>query len=174
MSEDELIQELKERDYAKVQPLFEELRYNLIIGAVIEGTSPGRIYTDSMTDPRTAFMCTVEDYYLAGHDNNNEFNASLNKLIFERMFAGDTVRKDETDIAIGFYPNSWKDKMPTIFLGRTPLTTSRRHYVCSNLEAGNWRDRVPEGFQVKRIDEELLGMPRLEIPEHVTGSMKTN
>jgi len=32
--------------------------------AVIEGTSPGRIYTDHVTDPKTAFMCTVEGYYL--------------------------------------------------------------------------------------------------------------
>ena len=169
-----MIHELKERDYEKVQPLFEELRYNLIISAVIEGTSAGRIYADSDADPRTAFMCTVEGYYLAGHDNNNEFNTSLNKLIFERIFAGDTVRKDETDVAIGFYPNSWEDKMPTIFRGRTPLTTARRHCVCTELEADNWKDHVPEGFQVKRIDEELLGMPRLEIPEHVTGWMKTN
>ncbi len=169
-----MIQELKERDYEKVQPLFEELRYNLIISAVIEGTSPGRIYADSVTDPRTAFMCTVEGYYLAGHDNNNEFNTSLNKLIFERIFAGDTVRKGETDVAIGFYPNSWEDKMPIIFQGRIPLTTARRHYVYSDLEADNWKDHVPEGFQVKRIDEKLLGTPSLEIPKHVTGWMKTN
>ena len=169
-----MIHELEERDYEKVQPLFEELRYNLITSAVIEGTSPGRIYADSVVDPRTAFMCTVEGYYLAGHDNNNEFNSSLNKLIFERIFAGNTVRTGETDVAIGFYPNSWEDKMPTIFRGRTPLTTARRHYVCTELEADNRKDHVPEGFQVKRIDEELLGMPRLEIPEHLTGWMKTN
>lgn len=174
MGEDEITQELKERDHEKVQPLFEELRYNLITSAVIEGTSPGRIYADSAADPRTAFMCTVEGYYLAGHDSNNEFNTSLNKLIFERIFAGDTIRKGETDVAIGFYPNSWGDKMPIIFKGRIPLTTARRHYVCTDLEADNWKGHVPEGFQVKRIDEELLGMPRLEIPDHVTSWMKTN
>jgi len=169
-----MIHELKERDYEKVQLLFGELGYNLITSAVIEGTSPGRIYTDSVADPKTAFMCTVEGYYLAGNDNNNEFNISLNKLILEKIFAGDTVRKGETDVAIGFYPNSWEDKMPIIFQGRIPLTTARRHYVCSDLKADNWKDHVPEGFQVQRIDEELLGMPRLEIPEHVTDWMKTN
>ncbi len=166
--------ELKEGDYEKVQPLFKELRYNLIIDAVIEGTSPGRIYADSVAQPKTVFVCTVEGYYLAGHDNNSKFNTSLNRLILKRIFAGDTVRKDETDVAIGFYPDSWEDKMPTIFRGRIPLTTARRHYVCTELEAGNWRSRLPEGFQVMRIDEELLRMPRLEIPEHVTDWMKTN
>jgi RimJ/RimL family protein N-acetyltransferase len=156
-----MIHELKKRDYQKVLPLFKELDWNLITSAVIEGTSPGRVYVDLVEDPRTAFMCTAEGYYLAGNDNNDEFNTSLNKLIFNEIFAGDTVRKDETDVAIGFHPNSWVDKMPTIFQGRIPLTTARRHYICTKLEADNWKDHVPEGFQVK-------------LPEHVTGWMKTN
>jgi RimJ/RimL family protein N-acetyltransferase len=170
----QMISRLHENDYTKVRPLFNELEYNLITSAVIERTSPGRIYVDYVADPRTAFMCTAEGYYLAGCENNNEFNTSLSKLIFEKIFAGDTIRKDETDIAIGFHPDSWKDKMPIIFQGRIPLTTARRHYVCTELKVDHWRDHVPKGFQVRRIDEKLLQTPHLEIPEHVTGWMKTN
>ncbi|TET62680.1 GNAT family N-acetyltransferase, partial [Candidatus Bathyarchaeota archaeon] len=117
MEENKMMHELKKRDYEKVRPLFKELEWNLITSAVIEGTSPGRVYADRAEDPRTAFMCTVEGYYLVGYDNNDEFNTSLNKLIFARIFAGDTVRKDETDVAIGFHPDSWKEKMPIIFQG---------------------------------------------------------
>jgi RimJ/RimL family protein N-acetyltransferase len=166
--------ELKKRDYGKVLPLFEDLDWNLITRAVIEGTSPGRVYVDRAEKPRTAFMCTVEGYYLAGYDGNDEFNASLNKLILEKIFVGDTVREGETDVAIGFSPGSWADKMPTIFQGRIPLTTARRHYVCTELKVDRWRDNVPEGFKVQRIDEKLLQTPHLKIPEHVTGWMKTN
>lgn len=169
-----MIHELKKRDYQKVLPLFKELDWNLITSAVIEGTSPGRVYVDRVEDPKTAFMCTVEGYYLAGNENNNEFNTSLNKLIFGKIFAGDTVRKDETDVAAGFHQDSWKEKMPIIFRGRMPLTTARRHYICTKLDADNWRDHVPEGFQVNRIDEALLRTPQLELPIHVTGWMKTN
>ena len=169
-----MIHELKKRDYEKVRSLFKELEWNLITSAVIEGTSPGRVYADRVEDPRTAFMCTVEGYYLVGYDNNDEFNTSLNKLIFARIFAGDTVRKDETDVAIGFHPDSWKDKMLIIFQGRIPLTTARRHYVCTELKVDHWKNNLPEGFQIQRIDEKLLRTPHLEIPEHVTGWMKTN
>ena len=130
-----MINELKKRDYEKVRSLFEDLEWNLITSAVIEGTSPGRIYVDRVKDPRTSFMCTVEGYYLAGYDHNDAFNASLNRLIFEKLFAGDTVRKDETDVAIGFHPDIWRDKMPIIFQGRLPLTTARRHYLCTELKA---------------------------------------
>lgn len=169
-----MMHELRSRDCRKVRSLFEELEWNLITSAVIEGTSPGRVYVDRVEDPRTAFMCTVEGYYLAGCDNNDKFNTSLNKLIFTRIFAGDTVRKNETDIAIGFHPDSWEEKMPIIFKGRIPLTTTRRHYVCTELKVDDWRDHVPKGFQIQRIDEELLRTLHLEIPEHVTSWMKTN
>jgi RimJ/RimL family protein N-acetyltransferase len=171
---DNMIHELKKRDYQKALPLFKELDWNLITSAVIKGTSPGRIYVDRVKDPRTAFMCTVEGYYLVGYDSNDAFNTSLNRLIFGRIFAGDTVMKGETDVAIGFHPDSWRDKMPIIFHGRLPLTTARRHYICTELRADHWEDQIPKGFQVKRIDKHLLQTPGLEIPEHLTDWMKTN
>jgi RimJ/RimL family protein N-acetyltransferase len=169
-----MLHELKKRDYQKIPSLFKELDWNLITSAVIEGTSPGRIYVDCVEDPRTAFMCTVEGYYLAGYESNDEFNTSLNKLIFEKIFVGDTIRKDETDVAIGFHPDLWKEKMPIIFQGRIPLTTARRHYVCTELRVDQWKDHVPNGFKIQRIDERLLQTPRLKIPEHLKSWMKTN
>ena len=169
-----MMHELRKRDHEKCRPLFEDLEWNLITRAVIDGTSPGRIYVDRVEDPRTAFMCTVEGYYLAGYYSNDEFNTSLNNLIFERIFAGDTVRKCETDVAIGFHPDSWKDKIPLIFQGRILLTTERRHYVCTELKVDHWRDTVPNGFQIRRIDEKLLRTPHFKIPEHMRDWMKTN
>ncbi len=174
VGQNSMIHELKKRDYKKVRPLFNKLGWNLITSAVIEGTSPGRIYVDRVEDPRTAFMCTVEGYYLAGQDNNDDFCNSLNRLIFTKIFAGDTVRRDETDVAIGFHPDSWKDKMTTIFQGRIPLTTLRRHYVCTELKIDHWIEHVPNGFQVRRIDEKLLQTRHIKIPEHLTAWMKTN
>lgn len=169
-----MIHELKKTDYPKVQPLFDKLHWNLVTRAVIEGTSPGRIYVDNAENPETAFMCTVEGYYLTGRTNNDAFNKSLNKLIFQRLFTGDTIRKDETDIAIGFHLDAWEQEMPIIFKGRTPLPTERRHYICTKLKEKHWRDHVPKIFQIQRIDQKLLETPQLEIPEHVTGWMKTN
>jgi len=169
-----VIYELDKSKYEKVRPLFNQLDYNLIISAVIERTSPGRIYVDDEVTPETAFLCSVEGYYLAGHVDNDSFNKALNRLILEKFFAGDTVRKDETDISIGFHPDSWKDKMEVIFRPRTPLKASRRHYVCRELKAVDWRNRVPEGFSIQPADKKLLETRGLVIPDHVTNWMKTN
>lgn len=168
-----LMHELETEDYEQVRLLFRALQWNLITQAVIEGTSPGRIYVDRVVEPQTAFMCSVEGYYLAGYDGNEAFNTSLNKLILEGLFAGDTVRRDETDVAIGFHPDSWKEKMPVIFRRRNPLVTTRRHYVCK-AKPDAWQEQVPEGFQIRRLDDELFRIPGVQIPEHVTEWMTTN
>ncbi|UCD96473.1 MAG: GNAT family N-acetyltransferase [Candidatus Bathyarchaeota archaeon] len=169
-----MIHRLDEEDYENVRPLFRELDFNLIIAAVIEHTSPGRIYVDDVSKPRTAFLCSVEGYYLAGNADNLEFNVSLNRLIVDEIFAGDTVRPHETDVAIGFHPDSWVSRMPAIFKGRLPLTAPRRHYVCTKLKMSDWKNRLPQGFEIKRVSESLIQRPDLEVPEHLTDWMKIN
>lgn len=164
---------LEETEYGKVRPLFKGLEWSLYATAVIEGTSRGWIYADSIDAPESAFMATLGGYYLAGYDNNSEFNASVNKLIL-KLFKGDTLRKNETDVEVDFYPESWENKMPTIFKGRLPLEAARRHYVCTELKDNDWRERVPEEFHILRIDAELLRKPDLIVPEDVTASMKEN
>ncbi|MFQ6125192.1 MAG: hypothetical protein ACE5R6_11395 [Candidatus Heimdallarchaeota archaeon] len=69
-----MIFELEKDDYEKVQSIFKPLEFNLITRAVIEGSGPGRIYVNDFICPKTAFMCTVEGYYLAGNENNDVFN----------------------------------------------------------------------------------------------------
>lgn len=86
-----MIYELDKSKYEKVRPLFNQLDYNLIISAVIERTSPGRIYVDDVVTPETAFLCSVEGYYLAGHVDNDSFNKALNRLILEKFFAGEIL-----------------------------------------------------------------------------------
>jgi len=169
-----VIHELDKSEYENVRHLFKELDYNLIISAVIEGTSPGRIYVDDVVAPETIFLCSVEGYYLSGHVDNDSFNKALNRFIFEKFFAGDTVRKDETDISIGFHPDSWENKMEVIFRPRTPLKALRRHYVCRELKAVDWKSQVPKGFSIHRADKKLLETPGLVIPNHVTDWMNTN
>lgn len=168
-----MIFRLHENNYEKVRPLFGELEYNLITSAVIEGTSPGRIYIDDIASPQSAFLCSVEGYYLAGNSGNDDFNESLNSLIMEEIFSGDTIRKDETDVAIGFHPDTWKDRMKVIFRGRPPITTHRRHYICKKVRI-DWKNRIPAGFSLHLIDDKLLEDLGSNTPRHVTDWMEIN
>ena len=168
-----MIYRLEEEDYEKVRPLFEPLEFNLTVIAVIEGTSPGRIYVDDIDDPRTAFMCSVEGYYLAGHENNEAFNAALNRLIVEMVSAGDTMRENEQEMSLGIHPDTWEPKLDKL-VGRSPIKAVRRHYLCTKLKVVDWRDRVPHSFSVHRIDRKLLETPGLRILGHITDWMRAN
>jgi len=168
-----MIYELPKNDYEKVRSIFKELEYNLIISAVIEGTSPGRIYVDDISHPKTAFLCSVESYHLAGYWDNSEFNTALGKLVAEIILTQDTVREDEDGIFIDFHPDSWESKLNDIFTIRTPLKDKRRRYTCCELKV-DWKSQIPDGYSIHRIDENLLAKPCLKIPDHVTHWMKTN
>ncbi|MFX0195000.1 MAG: GNAT family N-acetyltransferase [Candidatus Hodarchaeota archaeon] len=168
-----MIFELEKDDYEKVQSIYKPLEFNLITRAVIEGSSPGRIYVDDIICPKTAFMCTVEGYYLAGNENNDVFNTALNKLIVERIFAGDTVRKGEKDISLCISPNTWELKLDIVFKGRSPFKVVRRHYICTR-KIFAWENRVPDGFSVHPIDERFLKRRDLEIHDHIIDWMMSN
>lgn len=169
-----MIYKLAKLEFEKVRNLFKELDFNLIIKAVIENTSPGRIFVDNLMSPRTAFLCSAEGYYLAGNWNNRGFNNSLNKMIVEKIFTGNTVRKDESEISLCFNPDIWEEKLSIIFQGRLPIKTVRRHYVCTKLKVADWQDQIPNGFSIHRIDGQILNRSDLEIPDHVTDWTEIN
>ena len=159
--DDKMIDELKKDDYEKVRPTFKGLEYNLIISAVIEGTSPGRIYVDDVS------------YHLAGRDDNADFNRALGRLVTEIILTRNTIREYEDGIFLDFHPDSWETKLADIFTIRPPIKDKRRIYTCRKLRF-DWKDQIPYGYSIHRIDGKLLEKPGLKVPDHVTSWMKTN
>jgi len=157
------IHELDLQNYETARSLFQGLEYNLVVPAVIEGMNPGRIYADDPLEPKSAFLCSAEGYYLAGVPTNHEFNAALQRLIVERIFAGDTVRPGDDQIDLRFCPGTWEEALAVILQGQPPLKQSRRHYVCRGLRV-SWQDRIPEGFSLQRIDDTVLAKPGIQVP----------
>ena len=149
------------------------MEYNLIINAVIEGASPGRIYVDDIKYPKAAFLYSVESYHLAGYCDNSEFNTALRKLVSEIILTRDTVREDDDGIFIDFHPDNWESKLNDIFTIRAPLKEKRRRYTCREVKV-DWKNQIPDGYSIHRIDEKLLAKPCLKVPDHVTYWMKTN
>jgi len=157
------IHELNLKDYEATRSLFQGLEYNLVVPAVIEGMNPGRIYADDHLEPRAAFLCSAEGYYLAGAPTNHAFNIALHRLIVDRIFAGDTVRPGDDQIDLRFCPGTWEDALAVILRGKPPLQQRRRHYVCRRLGV-NWQEAIPDGFSVRRIDDKLLARPDIRVP----------
>jgi hypothetical protein len=168
-----MLYRLEERDYYRVRPLFKSMDFNLTVISVIEGTSPGRIYVDDIVDPRTAFMCSAEGYYLAGYENNEAFNAALNRLIVEEISGGDTVRENEEELVLCIHPIDWEVKLDAL-LYRPPVKAVRRHYLCTKLRVVDWKARIPGSFSIHRIGRNLLDTLGSRVPRHITDWMKAN
>lgn len=165
-----MIHELNKQDYEKVRPLYNELNYHLTGRAVIEGTSPGRIYVDNVSEPKTAFICSVEGYYLVGDPDNADFNQALANLIHKPQEA---IRDEENAINLAVYPQNWEQHLSTLFPERAPFIEPRRKYLCTRLRV-NWKELLPDGYAVHRIDRSLLERLGDNMPKHPLGWIQNN
>lgn len=150
--------------YARVAPLFEPLSHNLSITAVLKGKSQGWVYVDHPTKPQSAFVGTMEGYFMAGDANNLSFNSGVCERI-QQMVAGDTVRPDTKILEFEYSSPDWIDQLDTLFDYREPLTYLARHYQCDKLALHNWRDWIPQNLQVQSIGREQLQHAHLDLDE---------
>ena len=76
------MQLLKPGQFEAVRPLFEPLRYNLVVDSILDGHTIGRIYADDSTHPTVALIWNETDALLVGGDPKQLLVlAALNRLI---------------------------------------------------------------------------------------------
>ena len=129
-----MITELLAADFDRARPVFgPELAYNLIIDAVLDGSSPGRVWVDDPAAPRSAFLWGAEGWYLGGAADNAAFNRALNALIFGDIKAA-VQAAGQDYFFIGYEGADWAAQETVILAGAPSiLRNSRRHYVCRTL-----------------------------------------
>ena len=161
-----MFQELKSSEFERVRALFQGFDYSLSIHAAIEGNNPGRIFVDDVDHPRTALALTVEGYLLAGEHGNLETNAALGRLLKERVFTGEVFVNGDSSMSLAVHPETWEKKLPELIPTHEVEKLERYHYVCRALKF-DWRDHVPEGYTVRRVDRALLHDAELVFPDAV-------
>lgn len=168
-----MIRELEKEQYERVRPLFQGLAYQLMTAAVIDGTSPGRIWVDGLDPPRTALLASAEGYCLAGYEDNTALNRALGDLFTGIMARGELTRTDGEALVLVCEPATWEGRLDVVLKGRPPIKEPRRHYLF-NRQRVAWRSGIPAGFELTPIDRALLNRPGLTIPDHVTGWISAN
>jgi RimJ/RimL family protein N-acetyltransferase len=150
-----MIYELKKNECERTSSLFKDLSYNLTVDAIIEGNRPGKIYVDSMTNPKTAFAwAKSSEYALVGSHRIDEFNLSLQRLIDERI-TPEVIKHHITFSVLFYYPVIWNEKIEVILRNVAARKSYRWRFTFRKLKV-NWKDRVPSGFHIERINEKLL------------------
>ncbi len=164
-----IFQELETKDYNKVRVLFKEFDYQVIVRAVIDGSSPGKIWVDDPLHPTCGFIATTEGWFLAGNPNKIEFNQGLKALIEDMILRGKFYSPVNPNFLsyLFFHIDSekWKDKFPDIFQIRPPLSTHRIHFYCDK-PIHDWKNNLPEGYNLLQVDSTLKN-DSLKFPEDI-------
>jgi GNAT superfamily N-acetyltransferase len=151
---------LKRDEYDCVIPLLEGIEHALIVKAVAEGTAPGEILVDDPNLPRTLFASTPEGYYLLGESRNEAFNEELAELI-----KAEIVPVGKSDgwavIYLHYHPNNWKSRLQTSLGQMTPVMDHQRYFQLGEIKV-DWRELVPEGFHIQKVDEGFLNQSQLK------------
>jgi RimJ/RimL family protein N-acetyltransferase len=158
--------ELEPGAFARARGLFSGFDYSLSVEAAIEGNNPGRIFVDDADAPRTALALTVEGYLLAGDYHNPETVDALRCLFRDRIFSGEVFVNGDWSMSLAVHPESWEARLPALIPTHEAERSARYHYLCQEL-ALDWRQHLPEGYTVRRVDPALWHDPGVHFPESV-------
>ncbi len=135
---------LEENQHAIAQALFAELaEFHLCADAVLAGTAPGQVWVDSAEHPRVGFMIASEGCYLAGDAEHATVYAALKDIIPARAY-------------LILHPDGWEKVLDEIWKNPAARRHPRQHMVLRQQIFSDWRDRIPDGFQLLPIDQALL------------------
>ncbi|WDV47971.1 GNAT family N-acetyltransferase [Clostridiaceae bacterium M8S5] len=148
------------KEYEMVTGLFENLDYYLDVNSVIKNRR-GQIFVDNINKPETACIYNKTHLYFAGKENNDEFNDSMIEYILEKLFPA-MKEAEEIDFLIGYDENSaWEKVLSDKLRDKHYLGVERRRHYMFN-EFNNVDLSLPEGYEIRKIDKELIDNKKLE------------
>lgn len=165
--------ELKETEFDGVTTVFEPLKYHIGVRAIIGGYIPGRIWVDDSDNCKTALIWdTRYAYYLSGYIDNPEFNAALDQL-FTEIIAPEALKKNIRQFFM-MCPPTWEKRILNneILINRFPKEMKRCYYTFKQKVFPDWKNTIPSGFTMERVDENLLKRTNLENIDTLTSEIR--
>jgi len=166
---------LDKGDYARVRPVFEGLRYNLVVDSVLDGNTPGWVYVDDVHHPQTAWMWDMMDaMLLAGRADDDGVNRALARLMSDVLIRDERVLPNTVIpmLSLHYFPEEWEGKMDVVLHGKGAHKAWRRFYTFGRLKI-DWRKEMPAACQMRRIDEELLESTHVGNARDVAGWVRS-
>jgi RimJ/RimL family protein N-acetyltransferase len=165
---------LQPEQYAQAIPLFAGMaEWHVYVTAVLHQKSPGRVYVDNLAAPRSGFLVSIDRAYLVGAPDNLEFNAALRDELDATLLAGDRVNPADPELVLSLDSPDWEPALADM-LGDwrwPPIWGSNRHYRFDQLKL-NWRELLPAGYTIARLDAALLAAQGLNLPQNIADSIR--
>jgi RimJ/RimL family protein N-acetyltransferase len=148
--------ELEKHEFKKVVNLLNGIKQVVLPYAVCEGYNPGRVFVDDVNHPDTLMIWTPVGYYFLVL-GQTPMLSDLSKRLTETFIPASKALGEMGFILIASL-DDWQEKTSALLGGREVIEIFRRPFsfnVDKFTARGNWRANIPEGFQLKRVDESL-------------------
>ena len=165
-----MIHELKSPESQETQPLFAPFSFHASCAAVLNGTNPGRILVDDPLDATAGFVLSPEAAYLSGDADNMAFCRSLGSYLRDLKNLGVAIWHLEFVVS----SDRWRHRLDEIARAGEVVSTSRRHYLCSNVDDVRPLPRPEEGVTIRPIDQALLDSGTFSLPNHIVSWIGNN
>jgi RimJ/RimL family protein N-acetyltransferase len=161
--------EMTKPDFEKARSIFTGFDYQIVVRAVIEGSSHGKIWVDDIVHPNCGFMATTEGWFLAGDPDRFEFNRGLKDLFYDMILRGKYYSPVNPvflrELFFHIDTEKWISKFSDIFDIRPPLPSRRIHFTCQRL-AFDWKTKMPSDYRLLQVNT-TLDTDSLEFPDDI-------
>jgi predicted acetyltransferase len=130
----------------------------------------GKIWVDNVSNPKSALLIdNIWAIYLLGDSNNKNFNkqagVTVRNYVLPRLLADEEINREWILV---YDSNSWVYKIQSEFELDNWFQVDIWHYRFEQLKHANWRDDIPDNFQVEKLDEDFISKTHLINHEHIT------
>jgi RimJ/RimL family protein N-acetyltransferase len=146
---------LNQAAHASLYPLFTELGHNLMIDAVLDGNSRGRVYSDAAANSEAAFVRTTAGYFLAGRTDIEPFKVCLANTV-AAIRAGETIWPGEPAFDIEYRPDAWLPVIQSILGTTTIATFDQVYFELERPLIPDWDQRILSGLILRSLDETMF------------------
>lgn len=143
-----------------IQPFFIGPEFDLLLSAIQECNSPAQIWTDEPSNPASVFLWDQANnvFYLSGDAHNRQFNDEIATLLEVNVIPG-LKRRRRTYFRLRTTSTAWDRQVPHIFKTTSLKKGQYLLYAFGGHVTLHWKDAIPEGFDLHRIDDVLMSSP---------------
>lgn len=161
-----MIFRLEPQSYWRVQSLYANLRYNLVVDSIFDGNTPAWVYVDDPNQPETALMWNTQDAILvAGRPDQVDVNLAFHQFILEQLIP-DAKKRYVPELSLYYSAQKW-DKMIDILLKGLQHQKALRRYYTSVHPKIDWRLKIHPDCEMKSINLSILKNERMGNVEQV-------
>jgi RimJ/RimL family protein N-acetyltransferase len=146
-------------------PFLGGIKQSVLPHAVIQGINPGRIYLDDLTSPGAAVVWLPSGYIFLGGDIESKGIESDLAELLEKQLVPESHALGNRGFVLTVDSERWEPRLDAVLNERSLVKIYRRPFRFNLLRFQKWRDwkeRLPEGFSIQRIDAGLAKQPDLQ------------